>query len=104
MATRKDDETLQIVDARFRETPQEQIDLENDADEAERAFLDEFQINDSVHEYYARLYRIVNGQKSFVEQVGPDKFPIEERLQKLHKGGHFIAMLFKDGKIWKNKT
>lgn len=104
MATRKDDETLQIVDARFRETPQEQIDLENDADDAERAFLDEFQINDSVHEYYARLYRIVNGQKSFVEQVGPDKFPIEERLQKLHKGGHFIAMLFKDGKIWKNKT
>ncbi len=104
MATRKDDETLQIVDARFRETPQEQIDLENDADDAERAFLDEFQINDSVNDYYARLYRVVNGQKSFVEQVGPDKFPIEDRLQKIHKGGHFIAMLFKNGKIWKNKT
>lgn len=104
MARKVDPEIPQIIDARFQETPQEQIDLENDADSEERAFLDEFQINDSVHNYHARIYRVVNGVQSFVEQVGPDKFPIEERLQNLHKGGHFRAILFKNGIIWKNKT
>ncbi len=104
MPRKPHDEPLQIVDASFRETPQSEIDLERDADQEEKAFLDEFQINDNVHDYYARIYRVVNGQQSFVEQVGPDKFPIEPRLQNLHKGGHFRAILFKNGTIWRNKT
>lgn len=98
------DEPQMIIDARSKAIPDEQIALEDEADDTEKAFLDEFEINDALHSYHVRLYRVVNGRKIYVEELGADAFPILERLRTIHKGGHFEMLIFRDNKIWKNKT
>ena len=94
-----------IIDAPLlSEDDKEELDLQEDAKKEEREFLDEFDLNDDVHEYYARIYRVLGGKQIYIEQVGPEAFPILDRLRKVHKGGKFRAILFKDKKIFKNKT
>lgn len=94
-----------VIDAPLlTEDDTEDLDLKENAKKEERAFLDEFELNDDVHEYYARIYRVVDGRQVYIEQVGPEAFPILDRLRKVHKGGKFRAMIFKDKRIFKNKT
>lgn len=93
-----------IVDADWSEPDAEQEELRRQADDAERVILDGLEIDTHNHEYYAYVYKKVNGRKEYCEQVGIEAFPLQERLRQKWRGGVFEIMVFKDGKIWKNKT
>lgn len=94
----------EIVDADWSEPNPDDIELEKQAEEAERVVLDGLEIDTHNHEYYAYVYKKVNGRKEYCEQIGIENFPLQERLRTRWNGGVFEVIVFKDGKIWKNKT
>jgi len=98
-------ETLpDIVDADWSEPDEQEEGLRRQADDAEKQILDGLEIDTHNHEYYAYVYKKVNGRKEYCEQVGIEVFPLQERLRTKWRGGVFEVIVFKDGKIWKNKT
>jgi hypothetical protein len=106
--TRKDlDDAVElpaITDAEWSEPDPDEERLEREAREEEKSILDGLEIDTKNHEYRFRIYEVVNGQQTYVEEVGVDVFPIQEYLRKKHGGGHFRVIVFRDNKIWKNKT
>jgi hypothetical protein len=106
--TQKDIENAEnmpdIVDADWQEPDEDEEYLERQAKDAEKQILDGLEIDTHNHEYYAYVYKKVNGRKEYCEQVGIELFPLQERLRTKWRGGTFEVIVFKDGKIWKNKT
>lgn len=93
-----------ITEAEWSEPDPDEQRLEREAREEEKSILDGLEIDTQNHEYRFRIYEVVNGQQTYVEEVGVDVFPIQEYLRKKHGGGHFRVIVFRDNKIWKNKT
>lgn len=99
----EDDATPQIIDARVQDVPEEETEAREQSEAFEKTVLEEFGITDNAAEYVAWVYRLENGKRVYIEQVGIDAFPIQDRLKKMHGGGVFQIFLKKDGKIFKNK-
>lgn len=93
-----------ITDADWSEPDPDEERLEREARAEEKSILDGLEIDTKNHEYRFRIYEVVSGQQTYVEEVGVDVFPIQEYLRKQHGGGHFRVIVFRDNKIWKNKT